>query len=166
MKKIVLAAIGSLLVVGALPASAAGGKKQEVSGMVVSMARHTEPTSCYPGLHRRINVIGQGSVQGVVGYHFDIDKATWNKPFVLEPTGGQGIEGEVDLNITFYTDFGTVEQAADTAYAPPSYAYEHDTPGGESGKVPKEMNRAIVCAFDGANVTFDYVAGAGVKVKK
>lgn len=166
MKRTVLASIAALLAIGALPASAAGGKKQTVTGSIVAMARHTEPTSCYPGLHRRINVIGQESVQGVVGYHFDIDKKTWNKPFVLEPTGGQGVQGEVDLNITFYTEFGTVEQATDTAYAPPTYAFEHVAPGGESGKVPKEMNRAIVCAFDGANVTFEYVAGAGVKVKK
>ena len=90
------------------------------------------------------------------GYHFDVDPGTWNKEFVLEVTGG---EGDVDLDITFYTEFGTPEQQTDPSYAPPNQTYETRSPGGEKGTVPANMKKAIVCMWSGANSTFVYKAG-------
>ena len=157
MRKLIVAAVAAVLVMALVggPATATLARKpQVVKGSILSPARHPEG-SCYPGLHRRINVFGQGKIQGVVGYHFAVSKKTVGKRFVLKPTGGQGA---VDLDITFYTEFGTLEQATDTAYAPPTMGFETRKPGGEKGVVPRRMKRAIVCAYDGAGVSFTYTA--------
>jgi hypothetical protein len=126
----------------------------------------TDMSGCYAGLHRRIAVAtGTEDHNGVVGYSFDIDKRTWNKRFTLALLEGQG---DADLDIHFYTEFGTAEQATDPAYAPPAFAYETRKPGGEKGKVPAKMTRAIVCIYGGdpgggptggAQASFKYVAG-------
>ena len=115
-----------------------------------------DPNSCYSGKHRRGAVLSDGGNQGTDGYHFDVAEGTNGQNFVLEVTGG---EGDVDLDITFYTEFGTVEQQSDTAYAPPNQSYESRGPGGEKGTVPEGMKKAIVCMLTGANATFTYKAG-------
>ena len=108
---------------------------------------------CYSGKHRREAVLTDGANQGVDGWHFDVDQKTLGKNFVLTADGG---EGTPDLDITFYTEFGTPEQIADPNYAPPSQAYETREAGGETGTVPAGMKLAIVCMLDGANVPFTY----------
>jgi hypothetical protein len=153
----------------AAPASAGGGK-QSVEGSFVTPGHYTD-NSCYAGLTRRTAVITNGAVNGVTGYHFDIDKTTWKKPFVLTPTGGQGY---VDLDIVFYSEFGTVDQATDTAYAPYNVGFETRSADGEAGKVPPETTKAIVCMYIDENETppggvaaaFTYEAGKGVKLPK
>lgn len=162
MKRIVSVAT-SLVAAAALvtaPAATAAPKRQTVEGSIAMRAPFTDLASCYSGAHRRLAVATQEQVNGVVGYHFDLDAATINKPFKLEVTGGQGA---VDLDITFYADFGTIEQATDTGYAPYNMSYEKREPGGEKGVVPKETTKAIVCMFDGAGASFTYTAGKGVK---
>jgi len=162
MKKLVVAAAcAAALVASLVPQASAAAKQQKVEGSIAMMAPFFgDLNSCYAGGHRRIAVLSQGHVNGVVGYHFDIDPATWNKNFKLEVTGGQG---DVDLDMTFYTEFGTVEQATDTGYAPANISFEEREPGGESGKVPAEMNKAIVCMWNGMDAEFTYTAGKGVK---
>lgn len=165
MKKtvgIAAAALMGLSLVGGT--SAAAPKQQVVEGSIAMMAPFYGDTfaTCYSGLHRRTSVISGGQNNGIVGFEFDVDKATIGKPFVLEVTGGQA---NVDLDITFYTDFGTVEQATDTSYAPANYGFEERAAGGESGVIPKgPWTKAIVCMHTGAGAEFTYTAGKGVKL--
>jgi len=166
MKRFAVIVMTGALVLALVPDAGAGkGKKQKVEGSIALPAPH--PDGCYSGLHRRLMIVTQDQgPNGVIGYDFDIDKKTWSKPFVLKVTGGQGT---VDLDITFYTEFGTVEQAADTQYAPGNIAYDTREAGGEAGTVPPQMKRAIVCLYAGSagyggmNAGFTYVAGKGVK---
>ena len=168
MKKVIALGASSLVALSLVGgASAAAPKQQTVDGSIAMMAPWAGTTleTCYSGGHRRLMVLsGEAApLNGVVGYSFDVDPATENKPFVLEVTGGQA---GVDLDITFYTDFGTVEQATDTAYAPANVGFESREPGGEAGTVPKGMKKVIVCMHTGAEATFTYTAGKGVKLPK
>lgn len=154
------------------PAVAAGAqpKQQEIKGSLVAGLHHTDG-GCFSGVHRRIAIVTQGGVNGGVGYHFDVDPATFGKPFVLEPTGGVGTP---DLDILFYNKFGTVQDVVSDpggAGAPATVNFANHEPGGEAGTVPsKEYPKAIVCVNAGtapaANVTFTYTAGKGVKLPK
>ncbi len=166
MKKVV-SVISVAVLAGSLFQGAAAKpppKKQVVEGRILMMAPFPlDLNSCYAGAHRRAAVVTQGNNNQLIGFHFDIDPATNKKPFTLEVTGGQG---DVDLDITFYTEFGTVEQATDTAYAPPNQSFGTREPGGEAGIVPPTMKKAIVCMWAGANATFTYTAGKGVKIPK
>ena len=163
----------ALTVVGLVAASLVGGPatagkkvKQTEEGTIIAPAPFpADMSGCYAGLHRRVAIAGDENVNGVTGYHFDVNKKTWKKPFNLSVVEGQG---PVDLDITFYTEFGTVEQATDTAYAPPNVVFDTRKPGGEKGKVPAKMNKAIVCIYGGdpgtgptagAAASFKYVAG-------
>ena len=153
------------LVLAALPGAAVAGKKaphQHVQGNIALQAPPSDatdnPDGCYSGVHRRMAVLSQGQVNGVVGFHFDIDPATWNKKFRLTPdTAG------VDIDITFYSEFGTLEQAADTAFAPANFGFEKRDDKGEAGKIPADMTKAIVCMKTGQDADFTYTGGAGVK---
>jgi hypothetical protein len=141
--------------------SGSAGSGQEVKGEIQQPApfvnTETGEVACYSGKHRRGAVLSDGANQGVDGWHFDVDPATNGSKFVLTADGG---EGTPDLDITFYTEFGTVEEQADTTYAPPNQSFENRGPGGETGTVPPEMKKAIVCMLDGANVPFTYKTGA------
>jgi hypothetical protein len=168
VKKLFGIAASALMGLSLLPgaSTAAAPKQQKVEGDIAMMAPFWGDTfaTCYSGLHRRTAVVSQENNNGIVGYSFDVDRATIGKPFVLEVTGGQG---GVDLDITFYTEFGTVEQATDTAYAPPNYGFEERGAGGESGVIPKgDWTKAIVCMHTGAGASFTYTAGKGVKLPK
>lgn len=165
MKKLVsLVAVG-LVATTVLSGAAVAGKKkgvrQDVSGTILMQAPPAEATSnpngCYSGVHRRIAVASQEQVNGVVGYHFNVDAGTWNKKFTLTPGSA------VDIDITFYDGFGTVEQVTDTAYAPYAIGFEERNNEGEAGLVPPNVDKAIVCMKVGQNATFEYSAGAGVK---
>jgi hypothetical protein len=160
MRKLIALAVTGLLAASLLPGAAQAGKKpkQSVEGQIAMMAPWAGETlaTCYSGGHRRLQVVTQEQANGIIGYSFDVDKKTLNKKFTLEPTGGQG---DVDLDITFYTDFGTLEQATDTAYAPLNASYETREPGGEAGKVPSFAKKVIVCMHTGAGASFTYNAG-------
>ncbi|MDQ3963173.1 MAG: hypothetical protein M3277_04560 [Actinomycetota bacterium] len=162
MKKLIALLSTSLVVVGVLGApTTAAPKKQVVEGTILMRAPFVagDINSCYSGLHRRSAVLTQEMVNGVVGFHFDLDPATYGNKFKLEVTGGQG---EVDFDIIFYPEFGTPEQATDTGYAPPTVSFEERKPGGEKGVVPKEgFKKAIVCMWDGFDGSFTYTAVMG-----
>lgn len=168
MKKIVGLTLSAVLGISMLTGpSNAAPKQQTVEGDIAMMAPFYGDTfaTCYSGGHRRASVLSGGATNGIVGFEFDVDPATIGKPFVLEPTGGQG---DVDLDITFYTEFGTTEQALDRAHAPANYSFEERGAGGESGIIPKtaglKWTKAIVCMHTGAGATFTYTAGKGVKL--
>ncbi len=168
MKKLVVAACAAALIASLVPQASAGGKQQTVEGTIALPAPFTDDSGCFAGLHRRFAIATQELVTGVIGYHFDVDPATWNKNFVLESTGGQG---HIDFDITFYTEFGTVEQATDTGFAPANVPFQTRKAGGEAGKVPPDMNKVIICMYTGAQGqgaagSFKYTAGKGVKLPK
>ena len=165
MKKIISLVAASLVVAALVPGVAtAGGKgaKQEVTGHIALQAPPADatdnPNGCYSGVHRRIAVASQMNVNGVVGFHFELDPATWNKKFRLTP-----VTPDVDIDITFYSDFGTTEQAAEPSFVPMTVGFEERDTEGEFGIVPKDMTLAIVCMKVGNNADFTYTAGAGVK---
>ncbi len=165
MKKLVsLIAVGlvaSTVLSGAAVAGKKKGVRQDVSGHILMQAPPSDATSnpngCYAGVHRRITVLSQERVNGVVGFHFDIDPGTWKKKFRLTPASA------VDIDITFYDGFGTVEQATDTSYAPYNVTFETRDNDGEAGVVPPNTTKAIVCMKTGQDADFTYSAGAGVK---
>lgn len=165
MKKIVsLIAVGlvaSTVLSGAAVAGKKKGVRQDVSGSILMQAPPSDATSnpngCYSGVHRRIAVLSQEQVNGVVGFHFDVDPGTWNKKFRLTPGSA------VDLDITFYDGFGTPEQAAETSYAPYNVGFETRDNNGEAGIVPPNTTKVIVCMKTGQQAAFEYSAGAGVK---
>ena len=165
MKKLTVFVAAGLLAAALVPTTASAAKKgarQEVEGNILMQAPPSEATSdpngCYSGVHRRIAVASQMQINGIVGYHFEIDPATWNKKFRLTP-----ITEGVDIDITFYDGFGTTEQAAETSYAPVNVGFDERNTEGEAGKVPANMTLAIVCMKAGQDADFLYEAGAGVK---
>lgn len=165
MKKLMIVGLVALVALAMLPGGAMAGKKkkkksvhQMVEGSVLMRAPFFGDTfaSCYSGLHRRLAIVGGDAVNQGVGYHFDVDPKTAGQPFELEVTGGTGA---VDFDITFYTEFGTQEQATDTSYAPANVGFDERGPGGEKGEVPEGMKKAIVCMYDGFDATFTYSTG-------
>ena len=101
---------------------------------------------------------------GLVGWHFDVDPKTVGKKFTLD-VAGQG--SYVDVDILFYQKFGTPEDVVSDpggAGAPASMGFQTRAAGGEKGKVPPGMPKAIVCMYGGglgAGVlgNFTYTAG-------
>lgn len=167
MKKLITLAVLGLMVVGAVSGSALAGKKkkgvrQDVEGNILMQAPPSDatdnPNGCYSGVHRRWAIVTQEQVNGIVGFHFDVDPATWGKKFRLTP-----VTSGADIDITFYSEFGTVEQATDTGFAPLNQSFEERNTDGEFGVVPKDMGKVIVCMKAGQNADFTYSAGAGVK---
>ena len=165
MKKIVTLVALGLVVSTVLSGAAVAGKKkgvrQDLAGHIAMQAPPSDATSdpngCYSGVHRRLAIVTQEQVNGVVGFHFDVDPATWNKKFVLTPASA------VDIDITFYSEFGTVDQATDTGYAPYNVAFDNRDNEGESGVIPADVTKAIVCMKTGQNADLSYSGGAGVK---
>jgi hypothetical protein len=139
------------------------GTQEEKGGIAEPNPYPADPNSCYSGKYRRAAVLTNGANKGTDGYHFDIDQGTIGKNFLLTVDGG---EGDVDLDITFYTTLGTQQEAADPQNAPPNQSFETRATGGEHGVVPSGMKVAIVCMQTGVNSTFTYKAGAGVETPK
>lgn len=172
MKKIA-GLLGAALLAGSLipSAIAAPPPTQTEEGAIALPAPFTDNSGCFAGLQRRVAILSMEQVNGVIGFNFDVDPKTWNKNFVLEPTGGAG---DVDLDIYFYQEFGTVDDVAGDpvgAGAPVAVSFNTREPGGESGKVPVDFNKVIVCMYGGdggagAGATFLYEAGKGVKLPK
>ena len=100
------------------------------------------------------NGIVIAQVNEIVGYTFDVDPKTFNKPFKLEVDGGAG------MDISFYADLGDI---TDPTTAPANVPFATAGPGGESGLVPKGYPIAFVCMTEGAEAAFTYTAGKGVK---
>ena len=166
MKKFLTLALAAVAFVSLLPAAQAGKPKQTVEGSVLFPAPFAQGTfdGCWGGLTRRTTGLTGGAVNGVTGYYFDIDKSTWNKKFVLEATGG---EGTVDFDLFLYSHYPDVPETADDPVnggTPVSVDYQTREAGGESGKVPPNTVKAIVCMYagpshQGFNASFTYTAG-------
>jgi hypothetical protein len=176
MKKLLPVVLAGLLVLTLIPGSATAqkkkGKKQEVEGGVVLPTPFTDDSGCFAGIHRRENAFTMGASNGVTGYHFEVDKKTWKKKFVLEVTGGQG---DVDLDIYFYLGpLTTVEDFVNQGGDPtPAATISYNTrePGGEADKVPESAENVIICMYGGGQgagfgASFTYTAGKGVKLPK
>lgn len=171
MKKIIAAVLGAVVAASLLGPASAAAKKQTVEGTIAIPARH--PDGCYTGLSRHVWSLFGEQGNGVVGWTFDVDKATYGGKFTLEPTGGVGT---ADLDLTYYLgDFATTEEflANPAPAAPAVVEYEtHEGPG-EAGTVPQHAVKAVVCVFASetgsaasAAVPFTYEATAPVKKKR
>lgn len=173
MKKLIaLGAAGLLaasLVGGTATAAKKKGFKQTQEGSIVLPAPFAQDQSkCYAGLHRRSETATQGQENGVTGYHFDVDKRTWNKPFRLDVTSA---DGAADLDIYFYSHYPTLDEWQNdpqNAGTPASIDFITRKAGGEKGKVPAQTTKAIVCLYAGdpgtgptyaTNAAFKYQAG-------
>jgi hypothetical protein len=170
MKKLFGLLTASILVAGIIGGGAsAAPKQQKVDGTIALPAPFTDDTGCYSGVHRRLNAVFMGNHNGVVGYSFGVDKATWNKPFKLDASG-QG--PYVDMDITYYlaplTTLDDVVTAGGDPAVPPTVDYATREAGGETGIVPKGAIDVIICMYGGQQGVgvageFSYLAGAGVK---
>lgn len=169
MKKIVALVLVAAMAVPLFGASAQAGKKkpvQVVEGSIMLPAPFAQGTfdGCWGGLTRRTTGQTGGAVNGVTGYYFDVDKKSWNKPFKLEATGGQGT---VDLDIFLYLHYPSPEETQNDPVnggTPVSIDYTTREPGGEVGKVPPNAVKGIVCMYagpshQGFDATFTYTAG-------
>jgi hypothetical protein len=171
MKKTLTVGLAGLLAASLLSPASAGAPAQEEDGVIAAPAPFTDDSGCFAGLQRRVAIVSQEQAKGIVGYNFDIDKATWGGKFALEVTDGVG---DVDMDILFYGEFGTVDDVVNDpggAGAPFSVGFQTREPGGEAGVVPKEVTKAIVCIYAGqqgagAAGAFHYEASAPVKKKK
>lgn len=172
MRRFIILMLVGALVMAFMPASATAQKKkkkrpppQEVEGSIPLPAPFIDDSGCYAGLHRRLQLLTGENANGIIGFHFDVEDRTWNQNFVLEATGGSG---DVDLDIYFYKDFGQAGNPDDPLMND-VISVSHNTRGSkyETGKVPEEMNKVIVCMMaGGSNATFTYTAGKGVKIPK
>ena len=167
MRKIITLVLVCLLAVAMVSTTASAAKKKKkkpafVQTQTGSIAIPTplrdsgQVPGCFSGGHRRGATTTQ-SHNGVIGYSFDVDPRTYGKRFVLTADSSQG--AGADLDITFYTEYG----ADPSANAGALTAYETVAPGGEKGIVPKGFSKVIVCNNSGANATFTYKAGDGIK---
>lgn len=154
MRKLIAVAVVGLMLGAAVPAGAAKKAKQTEEGSIAIAAPFTDG-SCFFGLHRRLNLVAQRQVQGVVGYDFDIDPATEGGKFKLVPS-----DESADLDISFYQSIGDIQ---DPAGAPANTGFETREPGGEAGVVPPGYPIAIVCMVSGENVDFTYTATSPAK---
>ena len=159
MKKLIAATLTAMIAIA--PATALAGKKapvkQEMEGEVLLPAPYPADETCFTGATRRSALASQGQVNGVVGYFFDIDPRTAGKKFQLHLVTGTD---DVDLDIDFYSDFGSIDDPTGTQAVVP---YETREPGGEEGIVPAGMTKAIVCMTAGSQASFHYMAGKGVR---
>jgi hypothetical protein len=155
MRKLVAAAATAALLAAPVQSAVAGKKAahQHVEGTIAVPQGGNAAATCVYRTQRTL--FGLGGQNGVFGYTFDVDPGTVGKKFKLEAGAA-----DVGLDISFYADMG---DPTDPSTAPANYAYENPGPGGESGTVPAGYPIAFVCMTEGANGSFTYLAGKGVK---
>lgn len=170
MKRIIGLTMAGLMAASFTGAASAAPPPQHVEGTIILPAPFTDDTGCFAGVHRRLNAAASGNHNGLIGYSFEVDKTTWNKPFKLDVSGGQG--SYVDMDITFYlgplTTADDVVAAGGDPAAPPAVSVATRKAGGESGIVPKGSVAVIICMYGGGMgagfaADFMYMAGKGVK---
>ena len=159
MRKLATAGIAAALIISMHGGGAAAAKKaarQEVAGSIATPMAVPVENVCNTGAHRRTTHLSDGAMpDGVVGYDFEVDPKTVNKPFVLTTD-----DPAADFDITFYTAVGNDD---DPTVNPQYIDFETRAKGGEGGTVPKGYGYAFVCLYEGQNSNFQYVAGKGVK---
>jgi len=155
MKKLPVLAL--TLALAAVPGAQALAKKaptQVVEGSIAIPQGGNAVGACiYRGQRTAYSVAG-AAVNGIIGYTFEVDPKTVNKPFKLEAADGSG------MDISFYADLG---DPSDPTTAPANLPFAEPGPGGESGIVPAGYPIAFVCMTEGTEAGFTYSAGKGVK---
>lgn len=157
MKKTIALFASVLIVLPVAGATAAKpkAKRQTVEGTIaLPQPASAAGASCIYRAQRTLFTAGGAQANGAVGYTFEVDKKTVNKPFKLSVSDGAG------MDISFYADLGDV---TDPTTAPTNVAFETPGVGGEKGKVPPGFPYAFVCMTEGAQAAFTYTAGKGVK---
>lgn len=154
MRKLVAAVTTAVLLAAPVQTAFAGKKAahQHVEGSITLPQGGNAAAACVYRTQRTL--LTAGGPNGLVGYTFDVDPGTVGKKFKLEASDGTG------MDIVFYADMG---DPTDPTAAPANYGYETAGPGGESGTVPAGYPLAFVCMTEGANGSFSYAAGKGVK---
>lgn len=151
-----------VLSLAAMPATEAVAKKkkkkpaahQHVEGSIAAPQPYPADGTCVYRGHRALaSVVGEDA-NGGIGYIFDVDPKTVGLPFKLEVSDGAG------MDISFYSEMG---DPADPTVAPSNMPFETPGAGGEEGTVPDGFPIAFVCMTDGADATFTYMSGKGVK---
>ena len=153
MKKLIAFATTAVLVAVPLQSASAGkGTTQHVEGTIaVPQGGNAAATCVYRTQRTLFSLTGQN---GIFGYTFEVDPKTVGKKFTLEAGSGTG------MDISFYADLGDI---TNPTTAPANVAYENPGPGGESGTIPAGYPIAFVCMTEGANGSFMYMGGKGVK---
>lgn len=155
MKKLIALAATAVLVAVPVQSAVAGKKKathQHVEGSIAVPQGGGPAAPCVYRTQRTLYALTGRN--GVFGFTFEVDPGTVGKKFKLEAGSGIGVD------ISFYADMGNV---TDPTTAPANIPYETPGPGGEGGTVPAGYPIAFVCMTDGANGSFSYMAGKGVK---
>lgn len=162
------AAILLVTALGVVPLAEAGARPapaaQEESGTVLFPTPHPQdPSICFQGIGRRINMVSQGLVSGPFGAIFEVDPATWGGKFKLTATG---ISGGVDVDLYLFDNFGPSIVEDPSMNSPVILnQYQERNTDGEVGVIPENSNLAIVCLYDGVGASFEYEA-APPKAKK
>ncbi len=160
------AALALAAVLAAAPVAEAGpAATQEETGTVLFPTPHPQdPSICFQGIGRRINMVSQGAVSGPFGAIFDVDPKTWKGKFKLTATG---VAGAVDVDLYFFDNFGPPITDDPSMNSPVILTqYQERNTEGEAGVIPPNSNKAIVCLYEGFGAEFEYEGNAPVKKKK
>lgn len=139
--------------VSAAETPAPGPVVQQVSGSV-AVPNPTKAAQNVTRHNRSAGLLGP-ETNGVVGWFFDVDPATWGGSFVLT-TATAG----ADYDVLFYSDPGTLN-AAPAATA----EFVGSEGDGEAGLVPAGTTHALVYPAGAPNADFSYVGHAPVTVE-
>jgi plastocyanin len=156
-RSLTAAAVAAALAVPAAALAAAapdpGPVVQEVSG-TVAVPNPTKAGQNVTRPARTAGLVARPS-DGVLGWFFEVDQATWGGQFLLT-TATAG----ADLDVIFYSDPGT---PADNSTSSAEFV---GTDGdGEAGIVPAGTTHALIYAAAAPNADFRYVGSAPVQVQ-
>lgn len=166
MRSIIATLLVAAAVLSGAPQAAAHGDDlaEVVSSEVLFPTRFADTSTevpnadgGYPGLGRRLWLLGADNFDGVVARVFDVYPETWGGRFDLTLNGD--LTGSADLGIYFYSDFGDaigVLGAIETHPAVTTGEYDATAPGGESGAIPMHADKALVFMKAGLQATFTY----------
>ncbi|HVF53742.1 MAG TPA: hypothetical protein VNC78_09080 [Actinomycetota bacterium] len=129
--------MAGVIVAAMLTAAPVDAKKPSPSQKIEGQILVGTP-NCVTKLHEVLIQAGMG--QETAYYTFDVDKRTWQRPFVLEVTGGTDITG-FDLILIYYNDYPSV---GDLTYAGFVQFDGTGPDGGEKGIVPATMNKGMI----------------------
>lgn len=165
-RKVAAVAVGATLMVAPVADARPSAGPQEESGQVLGATPHPQdPSICFQGIARRMNIFAQGNYNGpVFGSIFDVDEATWGGKFKLAIT--DSAMGSEDIDLYFYKDFGPWIPDDPIANSPTILGtFQERNTEGEAGVVPAESVKALVCLYSGAEASWEYEA-TPAKVKK
>jgi hypothetical protein len=156
MKRVLALVSGAIMLLSLAGGTAIAGKKaahQHVEGSIVIPQGTQGAAGCVYRTQRALYIAMGDAINGNFGYTFQVDPKTVGKAFKIDVSSGAGVD------LQFYAELGTDP----TADAPANMGYETPGLGGEKGIVPAGLPNVFVCLTDGANATFSYLAGKGVK---